>query len=82
MLGFVDVPSNNKAAMLQAIQIETRSEQRGLNHHQEEVIKLIIPDSIFDRDTKIHNTSAIVTEPMGQPARILGPQRLRQQEQR
>lgn len=48
--------------MFQAIQIETGAEQRGLSDQQEEVIKLIISDRIFDRHTKIDVTSAIVTE--------------------
>jgi hypothetical protein len=69
--------------MFHAIRIETWDEQRGRSHHQEEVIKLTIPDSIFDKYMKIRViTSAVVTESPGKPGRILGPQRLRQQEQR
>jgi hypothetical protein len=69
--------------MFQVIQIESWAEQRRRSDHQEEVIKHIIPDSIFDKHTKIRViTSAVLTESPGQPARILGPQRLRQQEQR
>jgi hypothetical protein len=48
--------------MFRLIQIETWSEQPGLSDQQEEVIKLIIPDRIFDRHTKIDVTSAVVTE--------------------
>jgi len=48
--------------MFQLIQIETWSEQPGLSDQQEEVIKLIIPDRIFDRHTKIDVTSVVVTE--------------------
>jgi hypothetical protein len=69
--------------MFQVIQIETWAEKCGCSHHQEEVIKLIIPDTVFDKHTKIRViTSAVVTESPGQPARIFGPQRLCQQEQR
>jgi hypothetical protein len=48
--------------MFQANQIETCSGQSGLSDQQEEVIKLIIPDRIFDRHTKIDVTSAVVME--------------------
>jgi hypothetical protein len=48
--------------MFQVIQIETCSEQPGLSDQQEEVIKLIIPDRIFDWHAKIDVTSAVVTE--------------------
>ena len=48
--------------MFQVIQIQTYSGQPGLSDQQEEVIKLIIPDRIFDRQTKIEVTSAVVTE--------------------
>jgi hypothetical protein len=68
--------------MFQAIQIKTRAKQRGLSHHQKEIIKLIIPDSIFDKHTKIYVAPGIATESPGKPARIFGPQRLCQQEQR
>ncbi len=68
--------------MFRLIQIETCSGRPGFSDQQEEVIKLIIPDRIFDRHTKIDVTSAVVTECLGNPAGILVPQRLCQQEQR
>lgn len=48
--------------MFQLIQIETCSEQPVLSDKHEEVIKLIIPDRIFDRQTKIEVSFAVVTE--------------------
>jgi hypothetical protein len=45
--------------MFQAIQIKTRAQQRGLSHHQKEIIKLIIPDSIFDKHTKTMSLLAL-----------------------
>ena len=48
--------------MFRLIQIATWSEQSGLSDQQKEVIKLIIPDRIFDRHTKIDVTSAVVAE--------------------
>jgi hypothetical protein len=45
--------------MFQAIQIKTRAQQRGLSHHQKEIIELIIPDSIFDKHTKTMSLLAL-----------------------
>src|ERR1700722_10982508 len=56
--------------MFQIIQIETWSEQPAKGGKRE-IIKLIIPDRMFDRRTKVNVISEVVTEGLGTPAGIL-----------